>query len=38
MHSEKAKETFENMLKNPRAITHVNYALSIAKVDGSLYR
>ena len=25
------------MLKNPRAITHMNDVLSIAKVDGGLY-
>ena len=33
----KSKEAFEKMLKNPRAITHMNDVLSIAKVDGSLY-
>jgi quinol monooxygenase YgiN len=33
----KSREAFEKMLKNPRAIIHMNEALSIAKVDGSLY-
>jgi hypothetical protein len=33
----KSKEEFEKMLKNPTAITHMNDASSIAKVDGSLY-
>jgi quinol monooxygenase YgiN len=33
----KSKEACEKMLKNPTAITHMNEALSIAKVDGSLY-
>ena len=33
----KSKEAFEKMLKNPTAITHMNEAFSIAKVDGSLY-
>jgi quinol monooxygenase YgiN len=33
----KSKEVFEKMLKNPTAITHMNDAFSIAKVDGSLY-
>jgi quinol monooxygenase YgiN len=33
----KNKEVFEKMLKNPTAITHMNDAFSIAKVDGSLY-
>jgi quinol monooxygenase YgiN len=33
----KSKEAFEKMLKNPRAIIHINDALSIAKADGSLY-
>jgi hypothetical protein len=33
----KSKEAFEKMLKNPRAIEHMNDALSISKVDGSLY-
>jgi quinol monooxygenase YgiN len=33
----KSKEAFEKMLKNPRAIVHMNDALSIAKTDGSLY-
>ena len=33
----KSKEAFEKMLKNPTAITHMNDAFSIAKVDGSLY-
>ena|ERR671919_275165 len=32
-----SKEALEKMLKNPRAIIHMNDALSIAKVDGSLY-
>ena len=32
-----SKEALEKMLKNPRAIIHMNEALSIAKVDGSLY-
>ena len=33
----KSKEAFEKMLKNLTAITHMNGAFSIAKVDGSLY-
>ena len=33
----KSKEAFEKMLKNPRAIIHMNDALSVAKSDGSLY-
>lgn len=33
----KSKEAFEKMLKNPRAIVHMNDALSVAKSDGSLY-
>jgi quinol monooxygenase YgiN len=33
----KSKEAFEKMLKNSTAITHMNDAFSIAKVDGSLY-
>ena len=33
----KSKEAFEKMLKNPRAIIHMNDVLSIAKVDGSMY-
>src|SRR5918994_769648 len=33
----KSKEAFEKMLKNPRAIIHMNDGLSIAKVDGSMY-
>jgi quinol monooxygenase YgiN len=33
-----SKEVFEKMLKNPRAIAYMNDALSIAKVDGSLYK
>jgi hypothetical protein len=33
----KSKEAFEKMLKNPTALTHMNDAFSIAKVDGSLY-
>src|SRR6187402_381715 len=33
----KSKEAFEKMLKNPTAITHMNDAFSIAKVDDSLY-
>ncbi|MDQ3838818.1 MAG: antibiotic biosynthesis monooxygenase [Thermoproteota archaeon] len=34
----KSKEAFEKMLKNPRAITYQNDVLSVAKLDGSLYR
>ena len=34
----KSGEDFEKMLKNPRAIIHMNAALSIAKADGSLYK
>jgi quinol monooxygenase YgiN len=33
----KSKEAFEKMLKNPTAITHMNDAFSIAKLDGSFY-
>ena len=33
----KSKQAIEKMLKNPRAITYLNDALSIAKLDGSLY-
>jgi heme-degrading monooxygenase HmoA len=33
----KSKEAFEKMLKNLTAITHMNNAFSIAKLDGSLY-
>jgi quinol monooxygenase YgiN len=33
----KSKEAFEKMLKNPRAIIHMDDALSISKVDGSIY-
>jgi DNA polymerase (family 10) len=33
----RTKEAFEKMLKNPRAIVQMNDALSISKVDGSLY-
>jgi heme-degrading monooxygenase HmoA len=33
-----SKEAFEKMLKNPKAIVHMNEVLTIAKaVDGSLY-
>ena len=34
----KNKEAFEKMLKNPRAIVNMNDALSISKLDGSLYK
>lgn len=34
----KSKEAFEKMLKNPRAILHMNEVLTIAKADGSLYK
>jgi len=33
----KSKDAFEKMLKNPTAISHMNEAFSIAKVDDSLY-
>jgi quinol monooxygenase YgiN len=33
----KSREAFEKMLKNPKAIVHMNGILTIAKVDGSLY-
>jgi quinol monooxygenase YgiN len=33
----KSKQAIEKMLKNPRAITYLNDALSIAKLDGSVY-
>ena len=33
----KSQEVFEKMLKNPKAILHMNEILTIAKVDGSLY-
>jgi heme-degrading monooxygenase HmoA len=33
----KSKEAFEKMLKNPTAITQMNDAFLIEKVDGSLY-
>ena len=33
----RTKEAFEKMLKNPRAIVQMNDALSISKVDGSIY-
>ena len=32
-----SKEAFEKMLKNPKAIVHMNEVLTIAKADGSLY-
>ena len=32
-----SEEAFGKMRKNPRAATHMNDALSIAKVDGNLY-
>ena len=32
-----SKEAFEKMLKNPKAIVHMNEVLTIAKTDGSLY-
>jgi hypothetical protein len=35
----RSKEAFEKMLKNPKAIVHMDEILSIAKaVEGSLYR
>src|SRR5919112_356939 len=34
----KNKEALEKMLKNPRAIVYMNDALSISKLDGSLYK
>ena len=33
----KSSETIEKMLKNPKAISYMSEALSIAKLDGSLY-
>ena len=33
----KSRDTIEKMLKNPRAISYMSDALSIAKLDGSLY-
>jgi len=33
----KSRDTIEKMLKNPRAISYMSEALSIAKLDGSLY-
>jgi quinol monooxygenase YgiN len=32
-----SKEAFEKMLKNPKAIMHMNEVLTLAKADGSLY-
>jgi hypothetical protein len=33
-----SKEAFEKMLRNPKAVVHMNEVLSIAKsVEGSLY-
>lgn len=33
----KSQEAFEKMLKNPKAIVHMNEILNIAKADGRLY-